>query len=419
MSEQIQDNPAVEQPEAEVNEQDIVNELSSQVAEKALDRVVKSATDRILRRNKAPAVPVNPDDKSLNDWLHLVGMAGAKNPAVSQKAFELLNNKYNQQNLQETFKAMSQGTDTAGGFTVPSMYSSDLLGLEGFDTIAFDRVQKYDIAGMATQYFPVRDQSAVPSTGDSAFLAGVTVGTVTEGNAPAATTQPAFKQLALTPQKYSAEIDVTYELVQNSLVDITGLITQLGREVIIQRVEYGIFNGDGSNLTGIIGHASTVDVKRQTTNSVTWQDVRKMYVRFVGNRQRACWVCGPLVYDQLLNMQDGSNRLIWVPNVNSFATVAGAPLPTLLGIPVVLSQYTPALGTTGDLMLIDFAADYALGVNRMLEVQASQHYKFSSQIITYLATWRGGGKPKYTAPVTLSDGTTKVGVAIQLDSALS
>lgn len=407
-------------PEAqpELTEQDVCKELAQQatpeVVAKATEQVVKAVSERLLRRGKAPAVAKDDSDKSFNDWLHLVGKAASPNHAVREKAYNELSNKYYEADKGN----LNQGTTTAGGFTVPNMYSADLLGLQDYGTVAFDRVQRYDIAGMATQYIPVRDQTGTPSTGDSAFLAGVTVGVVSEGNAPASTTQPAFKQLALTAQKYSAEIDVTLELVQNSLIDITGLINELGRDVLVQRVEYGIFNGDGSYMTGIIGAGGTLSLTRATANEVGWDDVKKMYTRFHGNLQRAVWVCGPLVYEQLLGMADANGNLIWVPNMSNFASVAMAPLPTILGIPVVKSQYTPSLGTTGDLLLCDFNA-FALGVNREITIAASEHFKFNQQIITYLATMRVGGKNKYTAPVTLADGTTKVSPLIQLSASTS
>jgi HK97 family phage major capsid protein len=66
--------------------------------------------------------------------------------------------------------------------------------------------------------------------------------------------------------------------------------------------------------------------------------------------QRAIWLCGPTVIPQLLQLQDGANRAVFI-SIDHGAVKA--PVWKLLGLPAYGTEKLPALGTLGDVILAD------------------------------------------------------------------
>jgi HK97 family phage major capsid protein len=68
----------------------------------------------------------------------------------------------------------------------------------------------------------------------------------------------------------------------------------------------------------------------------------------------------------------------------------------LLGLPVTVTDFLPAVGTTADISLVnpDF---YAAGLRQALTVESSIHRKFEQDITMYRFVARGGGIPLPTS----------------------
>jgi HK97 family phage major capsid protein len=99
----------------------------------------------------------------------------------------------------------------------------------------------------------------------------------------------------------------------------------------------------------------------------------------------------------------------------------GAQVPfslSLFGIPILRSEALPALGQSGDVLLVDLAA-YAVAIGQEVTVDASSHYGFTSDSTFYRLTWLAQGKPMITAPITLLDGVTQVSPFVELSSTVA
>lgn len=366
---------------------------------------VRNEFQKEFKKVKLPAV-AKEDEGSFGEYLCAVGQTTAMD-GRREKAFNLLNNKYNA-------KALTQGTDATAGFLVPEQWATNLLTVDGYDSVAFNRVAKYPMA-TDKMYIPVKDYSVTPSGGSSAFNAGVSVAVVSEGNAPGAETKPAFKQLTLSAVKVLAYTDITTELIQNSPFAVEQIVQDSFRQTILNWIDYEVFNG--TDLTAIIGHASTIKVPRAASNAATsLADFAKMYRRLTPRSVgRACWVVHPYVIGDLLQMKDANNNAIWLPN---FHNASMAPVLSVFGLPVISSEFVPALGGEGDVCLVDLN-HYALGINKDIVIEASRDFKFTSDIVTYRAAMRLAGKPVLTAPIKLADGSDTVSPFIVLDDATS
>lgn len=392
-------NDIVETPEEETK--GIFEEIKSGLIQEVRDEFQKE-----FKKIKIPAV-AKEDDGSMGDWLAQVGLTTCTDNR-REKAFNTLANKYQA-------KALTQGTNATAGFLVPEIWSNDLISIENYEAVLYNRVKKYD---MPTDqlYIPVRDYSVTPSGGSSAFNAGVSVAVVSEGSAPGSETKPNFKQLSLTAVKVLAFTDVTNELIQNSPQNLEMIVKESFQQTALDWIEYQMLNG--TSLTAIIGHASTINVPRTTANTVVaLADWAKMVRRLTPrSMKRAIFVVHPYIYGELLQMKDANNNAIWLPN---FHNSSDAPNLAVFGIPVYQSEFSPALGSEGDVCLVDVTQGYALGMNKDITVEASRDFKFTSDIVTYRMAMRLHGKPTLTAPIKLADTTSTVSPLITLDDATS
>jgi HK97 family phage major capsid protein len=119
---------------------------------------------------------------------------------------------------------------------------------------------------------------------------------------------------------------------------------------------------------------------------------------------RAHWYVSPSVVPQLLQLQDGANRAIFI-SIDQGAVKP--PVWKLLNLPVHITEKLPALGTAGDVVLCDPSL-YVVGDRMMLEIAASEHVNFLKNQMTWRFVERIDGRPWLENPITLQDGSTQV-----------
>jgi HK97 family phage major capsid protein len=120
----------------------------------------------------------------------------------------------------------------------------------------------------------------------------------------------------------------------------------------------------------------------------------KRFFRMIAKLQpssydRAFWVHSPSAVPQLLQLKDGTERAVHLQ-----AGLATGVQPrqrhwSLAGFPLFCSKKLPALGTKGDLILID--PRYYLIGDRSLTIAASEHVNFLKNQIVFRVTRRGDG----------------------------
>ncbi len=126
---------------------------------------------------------------------------------------------------------------------------------------------------------------------------------------------------------------------------------------------------------------------------------------------KAIWVFSPSVVPQLLQLKDGANRAIFI---SIDAGITKAPNWSLLGRPALPTEKVPALGTKGDLMLVD-PSFYVIGDRMQVEIAASEHVNFLKNQMTWRVVERIDGQPWMDKAVTLQDATTQVSPFVVLN----
>jgi HK97 family phage major capsid protein len=209
---------------------------------------------------------------------------------------------------------------------------------------------------------------------------------------------------------------VSNEALSDSPISLQQTITDQFAKAYNALTDGNVLNGNGSSqFTGIIGHAATLSVARQTASQFSLVDAANMSAQMLpSSRNRACWVLSPGAWGQLLTFKDAAGRIVFWTGLD----VTGAPAATLFGLPVYVNEHSPSLGTAGDVLLVDLSG-YIIAQRMDISLMASTEFAFGQDLVTYRMVARYNGIPTYTAPFTLSNGTDTVSYAVQLGNASS
>ena len=171
--------------------------------------------------------------------------------------------------------------------------------------------------------------------------------------------------------------------------------------------------GAGQPL-GVINAPRTITVANDTgqaASSIVYENIVTMHSRLHPQcLGRAVWIANPTALPQLLQLSvpvgtGGSH----VPVLNETAGTY-----SILGRPLLLTSKLPALGTRGDLMLVD-RSQYVIGESPGIVVASSDHHKVLQGQRVWLAFTRIDGQPKWAAPYTPQHGDS-LSWAVTLDT---
>ncbi|MDD4780352.1 MAG: phage major capsid protein [Tissierellia bacterium] len=298
---------------------------------------------------------------------------------------------------------MQMGVGANGGFIVPEQFSTDIKMVD--DQAAIFRPRAIVIpAGDppdAAITIPALDQG-----GANGVYAGVQVTWIAEGGTKPET-EPLFRDMKLEPQEVAAHVVVTDKLLRNSAA-CGALVSNLLRKAIIAAEEDTFLQGNGvGQPLGIINHPAAITVARTVANQIAYADVVNMFARakFGG---KLVWIGSQTCLPQLMTMVDAGNNLVWQPNARE-----GAP-GTLLGIPFLLNDQSPVLGSEGDLILVDLNY-YLIKDGSGISISMSEHPLFTQNRTIIKAFWNVDGQPWLTTPLLARDGVSTVSPFVVLD----
>lgn len=174
--------------------------------------------------------------------------------------------------------------------------------------------------------------------------------------------------------------------------------------------------GDGvGKPLGYMNSAALVSVAEETTqiaDTIVAGNVAKMYARMLAaGMPRAIWLVNSDVLPQLMTMTLG-NQPIWTPPSTGFANAPGG---MLFGRPVVPTEHCKTLGDKGDIQLIDPMGYYAARKQAGVQFASSMHLYFDYNIQAFRWTFRLGGQPYLSAPVSPAEGSATKSHFIVLD----
>lgn len=326
------------------------------------------------------------------------GQRGNQDPAEIKSFGEFLQEvrfSPNSSRLETRDLQMKDGP--AMGFVVPPQFDAQIRMVDAPNGIIRPRATVIPAGSMPDASFTM---NALDQSGSKGVYSGVVMKWISENSAVQEMTNPTIRQVKLEPQQVSGYIDVSDKLLRNAAA-VGALVENLLRAAIVGAEEAAFLSGDGiGKPLGFIGAPGSIAVARTGASSIVYADVVSMYSRFKFGGS-PIWIASQSTLPKLMTMKDDGNNLIWQPNARD-----GAP-GTLLGIPVILNDQSPALGSEGDLCLVD-PAYYFIKDGSPLSILMNPYLLQTNGLTRIIAFWNVDGQPFVTTPLLLRDGVSQV-----------
>lgn len=271
--------------------------------------------------------------------------------------------------------AHTEGTNSAGGFTVPDPLSSTLI----------DVVERYGVMRPYCRVIPMTsDTLAVPKR-----TAGLTVDYPGE-NTAITDSDLTFAQVSLTAVKRSVMTYVSRELSEDTVVALMDQIAmEVGRAFGLQE-DAEILVGDGSGTYGgETGITEALHANAKTTmgsgdtafSNIAITDLHDVRASLPEKyHPMARWVMRRDTWHEFII------PLLLAANGASVAAYTSGQPAQLFGYPVVFSDSMPASGASKCAALFGSISDTVLiGQRSVYTMETSEHFKFSQDALTIKA----------------------------------
>ena len=293
-----------------------------------------------------------------------------------------------------TRKGLAEGTGVDGGFLVPEEFMNEILRVQLEESVV--RKSGARIIPMAYNIMKIPAIN-IASNASGSIFGGVTAYWTGESETKVASA-PKFKQVTLEAKKLIGYVESSDELVNDSIVSMGGLLQDLFAQTIAFEEDFAFLTGDGiGKPLGITKAPATISVTRTTASMVGTVDLVAMLARFLRKGGSPVWIINQSVLSEIYKLKDENSNYILLPGFNN--NISGALPTTIYGIPVVVSEKLPALGTSGDIVLADMRY-YLIGDRQKLTVDESIHVKFQTDEKSWRFVQRIDGQPWIDSAIT-------------------
>jgi HK97 family phage major capsid protein len=322
---------------------------------------------------------------------------------------------------------LAEGSGSLGGYTVPVQFYMELLRLMAEESFTRQLVTVLPMQSRSL-LVPALLQSLAPPTGSSSFFGGIQGSWQPEG-ATINQTNPNFRQIELVARDLVFTCVASNQLLQDNAVALDTLLTTLFKEAMAWFFDYYVLQGSGANQPlGILNSPAVLKTgpnsgARTSTNKVIFDDVIYLYGKLLPSSYKtATWVCHPAVLYQLFRATEDatsgtpSGGLTFLPRYpsNNMGSMQVSWEPQILGLPLIVSEKLPNLGSPGDLMLVDFAK-VLVGDRMAIQIEASPHILFQNNQLMWRVIQRWDSQPWLDKYITLADGSYTVSPYLALN----
>lgn len=295
-----------------------------------------------------------------------------------------------------------------GGFLVQTDFSTRLLNLAHETGEIMRRVTNIPISSNSNSLkLPTIDET---SRARGSRWGGVRAYWLAEGEQKI-DSKPRFGEISLGLNKLAALGYATDELLQDSTALETIMLRAFAEEIRFE-VEDAIINGNGAGKPlGILNSGAVITMtpeSGQAAGTITFANLVGMLDRLpTRSRRNAVWLVADSGVETSLysiTLPGGGGHPIYLPP-GQIGTPGNAMFGTLLGRPVIPVEYLPALGTIGDIMLVDLS-EYLTIDKGGIQSAESMHVRFIYDEMTFRMVYRIDGKPAWRTAVTTANGAT-------------
>lgn len=317
---------------------------------------------------------------------------------------------------------MNEGTDAEGGYLVPPEYADGVIDLVKTESVLYPKARKVTINSPRLIETYIDETSRVdPSTGSR--HGGILAYWKAEA-AQYSAVKAALGQRTTNAHKLTAYCPVTEELLQDAPALESLLDTLVAKEFAF-KLDDAIINGTGDTYTqpaGILASSACVTIAKesgQAAATINFLNVLKMYNALIGQcRKNAEWYINQDAEMNLVQLLQPVGKLLsnGASKVEDVSGEWGAPVYTLPGMygnekgmlfgkPVTPIEQCSAVGTKGDIILMD-ASQYLIVERTGVTRQMSMHVRFDYDESVFKYSLRVGGRPDWGSAITPYKGST-------------
>jgi len=318
-------------------------------------------------------------------------------------------------NAPTTYGAEQSGAD--GGFAVPPDYRNTIMNLITGEGSWLSQVDAMPTDSNSIT-IPIDED---PQWGSSS---GIRVYTRAEAGTYTAS-KPKIGQWKTDLTTIYAFVPMTDELLEDAPL-LQNMLTVKAAEKIDFKINDLILNGlGGGNPLGILNSPALVSVAKESSQAaatIAQANILKMWSRCAApQRASAVWLinqdCEPQIHalGQVVSSVSGtavSGAPMFIPPGGMNA----APNGTLLGRPIVVSEACQTLGTKGDIMLAYLKGYGAAYKSSGLKSDVSMHLYFDTGHTAFRWSFRMGGQPWLSTPITRKNGSNTLSHFVSLDT---
>ena len=247
-------------------------------------------------------------------------------------------------------RALAEGTDSAGGYTVPDILSSQMIDL------------------MRSQSMAVRAGAiTVPLTSDASHIAKVATDPVPawRGEAGAvAESEPTFTRVTFEPKSLAVLVKVSRELLEDSLniATVLPLIITAAMAAELDRVAmFG--SGTGNEPKGVVNFAGVQEVEHDAPlgNYAPMISARTL-IKTANHPGLSAFIMHPRDDGALAGMLDGNGQPLMVP-----PAISATPMLTSTSVPIDGGGGTESTIITGDFSRLMIGLRHGVTIQIMKE----------------------------------------------------
>lgn len=221
-------------------------------------------------------------------------------------------------------------------------------------------------------------------------------------------------------RKITAYVKASDELLSDAPA-LESWIKSEAPAAIMHKINSAIISGDGVNKPqGLLNSGFKFKVSKevgQASLTVLFENIVKMTGRILPQSfAKAVWICNPAVLDQLRLMKFDASAASPVPAYLPPAGLADAPYGTLMGRPILpMMGGVKALGSEGDLMLVDLSYYYAVVKTTGIVSDMNTSVLWDRDMAAFKFQMRIDGHCPFKAPITTENGNYQMSAFVTLE----
>lgn len=297
----------------------------------------------------------------------------------------------------------NEGSGADGGFALQTDFAGMIMESAVQQSPLLNRVDRYTCSSSANA---MRWVSADETDVSKSVFGGVQMYWASEGAAVAAS-KPKFREMKMDLEKMMGFLFCTDEMLED-VAFMTSIasssFTLAGDRLLTEGVICGDGVGKPLGLTHSKALITVAKEQSQAAGTFLGANAIKMQAQAMPrNRDRLVWLMHPDVEEQLptLAIQSGeAAKFLWNPEggLGNFDT------QRVLNKPVLFEDSCSALGTAGDILLVD-PFMYILLTKGTVKQDWSIHVEFLTDQNCFRVVYRCNGAPKVSKPLTIKNST--------------